>query len=79
MQVKQLAVTGQGSCGTPGTIPSARCKHFSCAVQSVSQEHKPYITQSHKNGSVLFLKIAKQTEGEITADIIRKDESTQLL
>ena len=79
MQVEQLAAAGQGSCGTPGTIPSARCKHFSYTVQSVSQERKSYKTRSHKNGSVFFLKMTKQTTGKINCDIIRKDEPAQLL
>ena len=63
MQVKQLAAAGQGSCGTPGAVPSGRCKHFSYTVQSVSNKHKSYKTRSHKNGSVFFfLKITKQTK-----------------
>ena len=78
MQVKQLAAAAQGSCGTPGAKPSARYKLFS--VQNVSQEDKSSKTRSHKNGSVFFfLKIAKQTKEEIIVDIIRQDESTQLL
>ena len=52
MQVEQLVAAGQGSCGTPDTVPSVWRKHFSYTVPSISQEHTSYKTQSRKNGSV---------------------------
>ena len=46
MHVQRLAAAGQGFFGTQGALPSARRKHFSYTVPSVSKEHKSHKTRT---------------------------------
>ena len=79
MQVERLAVAGQGSCGTPGAILSARRKHkiFLRRCQVSRKNIGNIKLEVIRTGVLLqfsdtFFKMAKKTKGRILVDIIKK-------